>query len=49
MRPEVAERAKALAKGKSLRALAEALAEEGFTSAAGNPLHTDVVKGLIDG
>jgi DNA invertase Pin-like site-specific DNA recombinase len=49
MRPEVAARAKALAKGRSLRHIAEALAAEGFVSASGRAYQPGVVKGLISG
>ena len=41
LRPEVAKRAKALAKGKSLRKIAAALAAEGFVAASGRDLKPD--------
>jgi hypothetical protein len=48
MRPEAAERAKALANGRSLRQIAEALKQEGFVSTSGSAYQPGVVFAVRD-
>ena len=49
MRPEVAARAKAIARGRTLREIAEALEAEGLVSSTGKPFKPSVVARMLKG